>query len=343
MIKVLVVDDSAMVRRILSQELSRSPYIEVVGAAPDPYVARDMIEEKKPHVITLDVEMPRMDGITFLRKLMKYYPLPVVIVSSLTPQGSAMAVEALEAGAVDVVCKPGVSYAVGDLSVELIQKVRTASLVDAKRLAARRSPREGPSSTRLSLTKTTEKVVAIGASTGGTEAIRHVLEQYPPNCPGTVIVQHMPEAFTAAFSERLNGICAAKVKQAEDGDPVATGLVLVAPGNKHMVLRRSGSVYHVRVKEGPLVHYQRPSVDVLFDSVAQYAGRNAVGALLTGMGVDGASGLKSIRDAGGKTLAQDEKSCIVFGMPKAAIELGGADYVVPLDAMARRIVELVEA
>ena len=336
-IRVLVVDDSAVVRDIFSRELARDPGIEVVGAVPDPYVARDEIVRLAPDVVTLDVEMPRMDGLTFLRKLMRHYPLPVIIVSSLTTRGGAMALEALDIGAVDVMCKPGAAYAVGDMSIQLREKVKAAALVRVRK-------REGPEnpatvSPRLSLARTTQAVIAIGASTGGTEALRTVLSAMPANVPGIVVVQHMPEHFTRSFAERLNGLCAIEVKEAEDGDPVSPGRALIAHGNRHMLLNRSGALYHVAVKDGPLVSRHRPSVDVLFKSVARYAGANAIGAILTGMGADGSAGLKEMRDAGADTIAQDEASCVVFGMPKEAIKLGAAARVVPLSSVAAAILE----
>jgi two-component system chemotaxis response regulator CheB len=342
MIKVLVVDDSAVVRNILSSELSKAPGIEVVGTAMDPYVARDKIIKLKPDVVTLDVEMPRMDGLTFLRKLMRYYPIPVIVVSSLAPKGGEVALEALEIGAVDVVSKPGAAYTVGDLSAQLVEKIKGAAKADMSKLVsrARAAEDEQPPIARLAMTRTTEKVVAIGASTGGTEAIKAVLEKYPENCPGTMIVQHMPEQFTRSFAQRLNDLCASEVREAADGDRLTPGIVLIAPGNKHMVLRRSGAQYMVRVKDGPYVYHQRPSVEVLFNSVAQYAGRNAVGALLTGMGSDGAKGMKAMQDAGAETIAQDEKTSVVYGMPRAAVELGAARHVLPLDRIAEKIVRL---
>jgi two-component system chemotaxis response regulator CheB len=343
MIKVLVVDDSAVVRRILEDELSKCPVIQVVGTAPDPYAAREKIERLRPDVLTLDIEMPRMDGLTFLRKLMKYYPLPVIVVSSLTPRGSDLALEALEIGAVEVMCKPGAAYTVGDMSLHLIEKIKAAAQVRVDRMMVDRASSVETRPPQLSITKTTEKIVAIGASTGGTEAIKRIVERYPVNCPGTLIVQHMPENFTKAFAGRLDSICAATVKQAEDGDAVQSGSVLLAPGNKHMVLRRSGAHYHVRVRDGPHVHYQRPSVEVLFYSVAQYAGRNSVGAILTGMGADGAAGLKAMLNAGAATIAQNEQTCVVFGMPRAAIEMGAAQHVLPITEIAEKIVSLVQS
>lgn len=340
-VKVLVVDDSAMVRQIFTQELARDPEIEVVGAAPDPYVARDKIVMLKPDVITLDIEMPRMDGITFLKKLMRHYPLPAIIVSSLTTKGCDLAMEALESGAVDVLCKPGTSYTVGDMSVELIDKIKAAACVDVKRRSVK-APDAPPTPHRLSMTKTTNKVVAIGASTGGTEALASVLSSLPANSPGIVIVQHMPELFTRSFAERLNNLSAVSVKEAEDGDTVSPGRALLAPGNKHMLLKRSGASYYVQVKSGPLVGRHRPSVDVLFKSVAQFAGANAVGVIMTGMGADGSDGLRDMHNNGAKTIAQDEASCVVFGMPKEAIVKGGVDHVAPLSRIPQMILQLSE-
>lgn len=337
--RVLIVDDSAVVREVFARELSRDPEIEVVGSAPDPYVARDMIVQLKPDVLTLDIEMPRMDGLTFLRRLMQHYPLPIVIVSSLTPRGGELALEAMDAGAVDVMCKPGAAYAVGDLAMQLADKVKAAARVrPTRRLAADAS---GPSKS-LALACTTNKIIAIGASTGGTQAIQRVLGQMPSNAPGIVIVQHMPEHFTRSFADRLNETCAIEVKEAETGDGVTPGRALIAPGNYHMLLRRSGGNYHVEIKSGPLVNRHRPSVDVLFRSVARFAGKNAVGVILTGMGDDGAKGLKEMRDAGATTFAQDEASCVVFGMPQEAIKLGGAEHVISLDRVAEGMLRVIE-
>ncbi len=337
-IKVLIVDDSAMVRNILQKELSKDPDIEVIGTAPDPYVARDKIVQLKPDVITLDIEMPRMDGITFLRKLMQYYPLPVIIVSSLTPKGGELAMEALEAGAVEVLCKPGAAYTVGDMSVELIDKIKASARV---RVQKRESKTTASSSyKKLSLTKTTNKVVVIGSSTGGTEALTRVLRVLPPNSPGIAIVQHMPEHFTRSFADRLNGLCDIEVKEAENGDSVIPGRALIAPGNYHMLLKRSGANYYVEVKSGPLVSRHRPSVDVLFKSAAQYGGKNVIGVIMTGMGKDGAEGMKLMHEQGAKNIAQDEATCVVFGMPKEAIALNAVDYVLPLDKIPQKILEL---
>ncbi len=338
-VRVLIVDDSALVRSALTRELSRDGEIEVVGAAPDPYVARDMVVNLNPDVITLDIEMPRMDGITFLRKIMKHRPVPVIIVSSLTSEGGELAIEALEAGAVDVMCKPGASYSVGEIAVQLGDKIKAAARVDAKRLQSRLLLQQTPPA-RLSLTRTTHQIIAIGASTGGTQALEEILRALPANAPGIVITQHMPEKFTDMFAKRLDTVCAVEVREARDGDQVRPGLVLVAPGNKHLLLQRSGALYLAQVKEGPLVNRHRPSVDVLFKSVARFAGRNAVGVILTGMGNDGAAGLLEMKEAGAETIAQDEQSCIVFGMPREAIALGAATYVAPLSRIARMMLDL---
>lgn len=340
-IRVLIVDDSATVRQVFANELARDPEIEVIGTAPDPYVARDKIVQLKPDVVTLDIEMPRMDGITFLRKLMQHYPLPVIIVSSLTPTGGEVALEALQAGAVDVMCKPGAAYSVGDMSVQLIDKIKAAAGVPVKK---RMESKKGAAATveRLAMTRTTNKVIAMGASTGGTEALTDVLTAMPANAPGIVIVQHMPELFTRSFADRLNGLCAIEVREAVNGETVVPGKALIAPGNYHMLLRRSGARYYVEVKSGPLVTRHRPSVDVLFKSVARYAGQNAVGVIMTGMGRDGADGMKEMHDNGAQTIAQDEASCVVFGMPKEAIARGGVDHVVSLDRIPRMALELAQ-
>jgi two-component system chemotaxis response regulator CheB len=336
-IKVLVVDDSAVVRKVFSHELSRERGIKVIGTAPDPYVARDKIVKLKPDVITLDIEMPRMDGITFLKKLMKYYPLPVIIVSSLTPKGGKMALEALAKGALEVICKPSASYSVGDMSVQLADKIRAVARVNVKE-----QMNSINKSLSRALTASTNKIIAIGASTGGTEAIKTVLMAMPPNSPGIVIVQHMPAKFTTSFAERLDSLSQITVKEAKDGDAVINGQALLAPGNFHMLLKRSGAKYYVQVKKGPFVHHQRPAADVLFKSVANYAGANAVGIILTGMGSDGAAGLLEMKHAGARIVAQDEKSCVVFGMPKEAIKLGAADQVVSLGNIAKTALDLIE-
>ncbi len=336
MIKVLVVDDSAVVRQIFQKQLAKDPNIEVVGAAPDPYVARDQIIARKPDVLTLDIEMPRMDGVTFLRKLMHFHPMPVIIVSSLTPKGSQMALDALEAGAVDVLCKPGASYTVGDMTTELIGKIKIASVV---KVTKKETSKSAPTKHVKALSETTNKVVAIGASTGGTVALDEVFKALPGNCAGTVVTQHMPGYFTSSFAERLNKSSAMKIKEAADGDAVLPGVALVAQGDNHLLLRRSGARYFVNIKSGPLVNGHRPSVDVMFRSVAQTAGANAVGVILTGMGADGAKGLKMMQDAGAKTIAQNEASCVVYGMPRVAVELGAADQIKPLDDIPSAIVK----
>ncbi len=340
-IRVLVVDDSAVVRKVFREELSRERDIHVVGTAPDPYIARDKIVKLKPDVVTLDIEMPRMDGITFLKKLMKYYPLPVIIVSSLTREGGKLALEALSSGALEVISKPAGSYSVGEMSIQLAEKIRAVAGVKVDKIdSSNDKSAVSPVSTKA-LLKTTNKIIAIGASTGGTEALKVVLKNMPPNAPGILVVQHMPAKFTTSFAERLNDLCEINVKEARDGDSVVSGTALIAPGNYHMLLRRSGARYYVKIKSGPMVHHQRPSVDVLFHSVAEYAGGNAVGAILTGMGADGAKGLKKMRDAGAHTVAQDEDSCVVFGMPKEAIKLGAAEKVVPLKFIANTILDFI--
>lgn len=341
-IKVLVVDDSAIVRKILSEQLNRERGIEVVGTAPDPYVARDKIVALEPDVLTLDIEMPRMDGITFLKKLMQHHPMPVVVLSSLAPEGSQVALEALASGAVDVVCKPGTSYTVNEACAALVEKIKMASRarVDQVALKAQQNNR---SSKRLHMTETTNKVFAIGASTGGVQALMEVLTAFPPNAPGTLVVQHMPANFTKSFAQRLNENCAVNVKEAKDGDRVIPGQVLLAPGGFHMLLQRTGANYYVTVKDGPAVCLQKPSVEVMFNSVAKYAGANAVGAILTGMGKDGALGLLNMRQNGARTIAQDEESCIVYGMPKEAAEQNAAEKILPLNQIAGAMIELATA
>lgn len=341
-IKVLVVDDSAIVRKIFREYLSRESDIEVVGTAPDPYVARDKIIQLKPDVITLDIEMPRMDGITFLKKLMRYYPIPTIIVSSLTREGSKMAMEALACGALEVISKPTDGYSAGDMGMQLVDKIRAVARIPmVKRIQGAVNVPPPPVQVSQALKETTNKIIAIGASTGGTEAIKTVLMGMPANAPGIVVVQHMPAKFTTSFAERLNELCKISVKEARDGDSVVNGTALIAPGNYHMLLKRSGARYYVQVKTGPMVHHQRPAVDVLFNSVAMYAGSNAVGVILTGMGADGARGLLKMREAGAGTVAQDEKSCVVFGMPKEAIKAGAVDKVVPLQLITKTTLTMV--
>ncbi|MCG8620234.1 MAG: chemotaxis response regulator protein-glutamate methylesterase [Desulfobacterales bacterium] len=335
-IKVLIVDDSAVVRKVLSKELAAKPGIQVIGTAPDPYVARGKIVRLNPDVVTLDIEMPRMDGITFLKKLMQYYPLPVIVISSLTDKGSRLAMDAFSAGAVDVICKPGSAYSVGEMSQDLARKIRDAAHARVRLARPEKESEPGslPAVTSGALSATTNKIIAIGASTGGTEAIRKVLTRFPASAPGVVVVQHMPAQFTASFASRLDGLCRIRVKEAEDGDSVVNGQALIAPGNFHMMLRRSGARYYVRVKDGPLIHHQRPAVDALFASVARYAGRNALGVILTGMGADGAAGIQAMKEAGSFNIAQDEASSVVYGMPKEAVKTGGVDRVLDINAVA---------
>jgi len=305
-------------------------------------VTREKLDHMKPDVISLDIEMPRMDGLTFLRKLMAHYPLPVIIVSSLTQAGGEMAMEALEAGAVEVMCKPGGSFSVGDMTLQLADKIRAAARVNVRARAAAAAERASAAPPRtLAMTKTTNKIIAIGASTGGTEAILEVLRRFPPSIAGIVIVQHMPAKFTTSFAKRLDSLCQIRVKEAEEGDSIVPGIALLAPGNFHMMMRRSGARYYVNVRKGPLVWHQRPAVDVLFNSVATYGGPNAIGVLLTGMGKDGAEGLLKMRQAGARTIAQDERTSVVFGMPKEAITLGAAEKVLPLDQIAEAVIEML--
>ncbi|HWB55219.1 MAG TPA: chemotaxis response regulator protein-glutamate methylesterase [Tepidisphaeraceae bacterium] len=337
-VKVLIVDDSAIVRQMLSHQLARDSGIAVVGTAPDPFVARDKIVELRPDVITLDIEMPRMDGITFLRKLMAHHPMPVIVLSSLTGQGTQTAIQAMEAGAVEVLAKPSSAYSVDDLGSMLITKIKAAARAHVHAMAAPARTAAPP----LSMAATTDKILAIGASTGGVQALTELLTAFPANAPGTVIVQHMPAQFTSSFANRLNGICHPEIREAANGDSVVQGRVLIAPGGYHTVLRRSGARYYVEIKDGPEVHHQKPAVDVLFDSVARYAGCNAVGAILTGMGADGAQGLLNMRNAGAHTIAQDEKSCIVFGMPMEAIKLDAAEHILPLNSIASAMMKLAQ-
>lgn len=341
-IKVLIVDDSAFVRKVLSEKLSMDEDIEVVGSAPDPFVARDKILELNPDVITLDIEMPRMDGLTFLRKLMHYYPLPVIIVSSLTGNSSQLAMEAMDAGAVDVMSKPNTAFSIGDIGVILADKIKAAGMARLPPIRKETAPASVPRlPVRLSMTRTTDKIVAIGASTGGTRALEELLLSLPADCPPIIIVQHMPELFTKSFAMRLDELCAMEVKEAENGDSVIPGRAIIAQGDYHMVLRRSGAKYYVEVKSGPLVSRHRPSVNVMFKSVAQNAGKNALGVILTGMGDDGAAGMKLMHDEGAATIAEAEETCVVFGMPKEAIALGGVDHVVPLPLIPAKIISLI--
>lgn len=330
-IKVLIIDDSAVVRQVLARDLARDPQIEVIGTAPDPFVARDIIVRNPPDVVTLDVEMPRMDGITFLRKLMAQRPIPTIVLSSLTAQGSRTAIEAMAAGAVEVLCKPNTAYSVANMGVDLVARVKLAARA---RVTRRPENASLTASSTVAMAETTNKVWAIGASTGGVQALTEVLTQFPANAPGTVIVQHMPPKFTASFATRLDQLCKVRVKEAQEGDSVLPGHVLLAPGGFHMVMKRSGARYYVSIIDGPPVHAVKPAVDILFNSVAEVAGANAVGAILTGMGADGAAGLLKMRQAGARTVCQDEATCVVFGMPMEAIKAGAAEKVVPLSEIA---------
>ena len=336
-IRVLIVDDSALVRRILSEALSQHADIEVVGTANDPYDARERIVELRPDVMTLDIEMPRMDGLSFLSKLMEHFPLPVVVVSSLTPHNSDTALRALALGAVDVIAKPGSSLAASDIGDALARAVRAASFARVtRRIESASVVAMAPRNAMAGLIAT-NRIIALGASTGGTQALEHLLRQFPADAPGTVIVQHMPEHFTMSFAKRLDSVCAMRVQEACDGDFVIPGLALIAPGGKHLIVQASGARWVARVKDGPRVHHQRPAVDVLFQSVARSAGRNAVAALLTGMGVDGAKGMLAMREAGGYTVAQDEATSVVYGMPREAVALNAAVDVLPLSDIAEAL------
>ena len=341
-IKVMIVDDSALVRRILSRELEKHPNIDIIGMAPDPYVARDMIAKQKPDVMLLDVEMPRMDGITFLRKLMVSLPIPTIVVSSLTQQNSQLALEAMRCGAVDVVTKPCEAYSIEEVIPLLIEKIKAAALVNVKKIqqqATRQISTVAPKIT--SFTATTNKILAIGSSTGGTVALERILPTLPANSPAVLITQHIPAGFSRTFAERLNTICQVRVKEAQNGDSVVPGQVLIAPGNYHMWLKRDGGRYEVRIGGGEPIHYQRPAVEHLFNSTAEQAGRSAVGVILTGMGADGAQGLLNMKNAGAKTIAQDEQTSVVWGMPGAAVKINAADFVLPLDKVLPKALELL--
>ena len=343
-VRVLIVDDSALVRNILKQGLSADPGIDVVGTAADPYNARDKIVELQPDVLTLDVEMPRMDGVAFLRKLMPQYPLPVVMVSSLTQRGKQITMEALEAGAVDFVAKPtsNVSAGLNAMLTELRTKVKIASTANVSHWKGRKIQATSKTSAVSSaLAESTDKVIAIGASTGGTEAIRQVIEQFPASTAGTIIVQHMPGGFTKMFSERLNQLCLMQVKEAEHGDRIRAGLVLIAPGGRQLEVVRSGGFYEVRLGGTEKVSGHCPSVDVMMHSVAKHVGSNAVAAMLTGMGQDGAEGMLAMKEAGAQCIAQDEATSVVFGMPKVAYEKGGANRLVPLGKIAPTLLSLL--
>jgi len=349
-IRVLIIDDSALVRQALSEVLRSDPLIDVMEPAGDPFIAAERIEKEKPDVITLDVEMPRMDGLTFLRKLMSQHPIPVVMCSTLTEKGEETTIRALEYGAVNIITKPklGARQFIEESKILICDSVKAAAKVKVKKISDTKAsyrPTKKLSADaviapakKTAMVKTTERVVAIGASTGGTEALKKVFIKLPVDIPGIVVVQHMPEGFTKAFAKRLDDLCQVRVKEAENGDTVLPGQVLIAPGNKHTLLQRSGARYYVEVKDGPLVCRHRPSVDVLFRSTARYAGKNATGIIMTGMGDDGAKGLLEMKQAGAKTIAQDEESCVVFGMPQVAIKIGAVDDIVPLAELAARIV-----
>jgi two-component system, chemotaxis family, protein-glutamate methylesterase/glutaminase len=341
-IRVLIVDDSAVVRQTLSDVLSADPAIEVIGTASDPFVAAERMREQIPDVITLDIEMPRMDGLTFLQKIMHQHPIPVVICSTLAEEGAQSTLKALEYGAVDIIAKPrvGTKQFLEESRIVLCQAVKAAAAarvrvaVPSRKVEPKLTADAILSRATGAMVETTEKVVVIGASTGGTEALRSLLEVLPPDAPGIVIVQHMPEVFTRAFANRLDSLCQISVKEAESNDTVLRGRALIAPGNHHVLLKRSGARYYVETKDGPLVSRHRPSVDVLFRSAARYAGRNAVAVILTGMGDDGASGMLEMKQAGAVTIAQDEATCVVFGMPNEAIKRGAVDSILPLPAIA---------
>jgi two-component system, chemotaxis family, protein-glutamate methylesterase/glutaminase len=343
-IMVLIVDDSSVVRQTLSEVLASDPEIEVIGTAGDPYIAVERIAKQVPDVITLDVEMPRMDGLTFLQKLMAQHPIPVIIISSLVGAGSESAWKALEYGAVEIIAKPslGTKVFIEESRITICDAVKAAFRAGVRK---RIVPREEvvpklnadvmlAKASNHAMVQTTEKIIAVGASTGGTDALRVFLEMLPSDAPGVVVVQHMPEHFTKSFANRLNSLCRVTVKEAETNDSVIRGRVLIAPGSKHMLLKRSGARYYVEVRDGPLVSRHRPSVDVLFRSSARYAGKNAIGIIMTGMGDDGAKGLKEMKDAGAYTIAQDEATSVVFGMPAEAIKQGGVDKILPLQSIA---------
>lgn len=334
----MIIDDSALVRETLTRIFSSDPQIEVISTAADPFIAVQKLRQLVPDVITLDIEMPRMDGLTFLKKLMQKHPIPVLIISSLTEKNSPSAVRALEWGAVEIYHKPplGTKIALEEAQIQLCDLVKASALVKNKQIRIQNDNAKYSSEAVISkagatgMIQTTDKIVAIGASTGGTEALRQILEKLPPNAPGIAIVQHMPEVFTRHFAERLDQLCKISVKEAEDGDSVIRGRALIAPGNKHMLIKRSGARYYVEIKSGPLVNRHRPSVDVLFRTAAMYAGKNSVGIILTGMGADGAEGLLEMKRAGAKTIAQDKQTSVVFGMPQEAIKRNAAVDILPL-------------
>jgi two-component system chemotaxis response regulator CheB len=340
--RVLIVDDSALVRNVLKELISAEPDLEVVGVAPDPIVARELIRQLSPDVITLDVEMPRMDGIEFLERLMRLRPTPVIMVSSLTERGSDVTLRALELGAVDFVSKPklGIENGLKAYAEEITEKIRTAAGARVRRahleIVASRSADAVLLSTAGPV-DSTEKLVFIGASTGGTEAIKMVLSRMPPDAPAILVTQHMPESFTKSFAQRLDGLCRIRVKEAEHGERVLPGHAYVAPGHSHLLVRRSGANYVTELSQGPPVNRHRPSVDVLFRSAANVAGRNAIGVILTGMGKDGAAGMLEMKRAGAATFAQDEATCVVYGMPREAVAMGGVDEVLPVQDITGRV------
>lgn len=342
-IRVVVVDDSALIRNLLKEIINSQKDMEVVGLAPDPLIAREIIRNENPDVITLDVEMPKMDGLDFLERLMRLKPTPVVMISSLTERGSETTMRALELGAVDFVAKPKIDIQTGlqQYTDDICDKIRAASKAHVR--MARPATTSGDSSVALPTLKnritSTEKILVFGSSTGGTEALKDVLIHLPPDCPGIVMAQHMPEGFTTSFAARLDNLCKIRVKEAENGDRILPGHAYLAPGHSHLLLKRSGANYVCELSQAEPVNRHRPSVDVLFRSAATNAGKNAIGVILTGMGKDGAVGMKEMHDAGAHTFAQDEASCVVFGMPKEAIAQGGVDEVVPLSQMAKRILE----
>jgi two-component system, chemotaxis family, protein-glutamate methylesterase/glutaminase len=336
-IRVLVIDDSALMRKVLSEIINREPDMEAVGAAPDPLIARDMIKSLNPDVLTLDIEMPRMDGLDFLERLMRLRPMPVVMVSTLTERGSEAAFRAIELGAVDFVAKPkmGAANAIQDYAVEISDKIRAAAAARIGRAPqVARDPAKAAARPAFQRLSTTEKLIVIGASTGGTEAIKDVLVQMPADAPGILVTQHMPEGFTRSFAARLDGLCKVAVKEAEHGERVLPGHVYIAPGHSHLLLRKSGANYITQLSQSEPVNRHRPSVDVLFHSAAESAGKNAIAVILTGMGKDGAAGMLELRRAGAYTYAQDKDSCVVYGMPKEAVAVGAVEEVLPLDAIA---------
>lgn len=362
-IKVLVIDDSAVVRQTMKTILEKDPEIEVIATAGDPFVAADRLRKQVPDVITLDIEMPRMDGLTFLQKLMHQHPIPVVMCSSLTNKGADTGIRALELGAVEIITKPklGVQHFLEESQITICDAVKAAAGVAPKKLKELKKHKKKissaselkvkpkltadaviPAGSSKAMIETTEKIVVVGASTGGTEALREFIEALRLDCPGIVVVQHMPEKFTASFAQRLNSLAAVAVKEAEDNDSILPGRVLIAPGGlRHTLIQRSGARYYVKLKDGPLVSRHRPSVDVLFRSASRYAGKNAVGIIMTGMGDDGAKGMAEMKEAGAYNIAQDEKSCVVYGMPNEAVKLGGVDQILSLEQIAHHMMNVV--